>query len=181
MYPILTNFERNRKFLNEKLAALWYTGLIRPNLEYCAPLLFCTNDYIKKEVLKIENRCLKIVNFANSKDATRLKNNIHIITSRYRYLYLSNFFKLINKLVPIIDESLMPEKLNSDTRLGKIEGIRLSKDSFRFSIANFGAKLFNALPPASSSVGTWVHLICKKPHSHAQIITFVSLNPYHRS
>ena len=100
-------------------------------------MLFCTNDYIKKEVLKIENRCLKIVNFANSKDVTRPKNNIHIITSRYRYLYLSNFFKLINKLVPIIDESLMPEKLNSDTKLGKSEGLRLSKDSFRYSIANF--------------------------------------------
>ena len=88
------------------------------------------------------------MNFANSKDVTRLKNNIHVITSRYRYLYLSNFFKLINNLVPIIDQSLMPEKLTSETRLSKSEGLRLSKDSFRFSIANFGAKLFNDLPPS---------------------------------
>ena len=44
LYPIITSFERNRKFLSSSLAALWYKGLIRPNLEYCAPLLFCSND-----------------------------------------------------------------------------------------------------------------------------------------
>ena len=54
LYPVISNFERNRKFLSEKLAAIWYTGLIRPNLEYCAPLLFCTNDYIKKDILKLK-------------------------------------------------------------------------------------------------------------------------------
>mgnify|MGYP001791541157 CR=1 FL=1 len=142
--------KEKEKILNEKLAALWYTGLIRLNLEYCAPLLFCTNsnDYIKNGVLKIGNRCLKIVNFANSKNVTRLRNNIYVITSRYLYLYLSNFFKPINKLVPIIYQSLLPEKLSSETRLSKSEGLRLSKDSFRFSIANFCAKLFNDLPPS---------------------------------
>ena len=70
-------------------------------------------------ILKIENRCSKIVNFANSKDVTRLKNNIHVITRRYCYLYLSNLFKLINNLVPIIDQSLMSQKLKSETRLNK--------------------------------------------------------------
>ena len=147
LYPIISNFERNRKFLNENLAAVWYTGLIRPNLEYCAPLLFCTNEYIKKDILKIENRCLKIINFNRSKAETRHIHKIYPVTKRYHYLYMLSFFKLIENLAPIIDQSLMPERLKTDTRLGKSEGLRLSKDKFSFALANFGAKLFNDLPP----------------------------------
>ena len=41
----------------------------------------------------------------------------------------------------------MPEKLKTNTRLGRSEGLRLSKDKFSFALANFGAKLFNDLPP----------------------------------
>ena len=67
LYQIVTNFQRNRKFLTPKLAKLWYIGLIRSNLEYSSPVLFTTNDYVKKEFLKIENRCLKII------DITALK------------------------------------------------------------------------------------------------------------
>ena len=87
LYPIISNFERNRKFLNENLAAVWYTGLIRPNLEYCAPLLFCTNEYIKMDILKIENRCLKIIYFNRSKAETRHIHKINPVTKRYHYLY----------------------------------------------------------------------------------------------
>ena len=76
LYPIISNFEQNRKFLSESLAAVWYAGLIRPNLEYCAPFLFCTNDYIKKNILKIENHCLNIINFYRSKAETRLIHKI---------------------------------------------------------------------------------------------------------
>ena len=146
LYPIVTNFQRNRKFLSTKLAALWYVGLVRLNLEYCAPLLFTTNGYIKKEFLKIENRCLKIIDFDNSKDQTRRTFNIPKLTLRFEYLYLLSFYKLVNNLVPIIDKGLLPDRLNSDTRLAKNHGFRQSNDNFRFAMANFGAKKFNDLP-----------------------------------
>ena len=55
-------------------------------------------------------------------------------------------FKLTNNLVPLIDNNLIPEKLNSRTRLGSNSGYRLSKFTTKFSINNFGAKLFNELP-----------------------------------
>ena len=45
-----------------------------------------------------------------------------------------SFYKLVNKLVPIIDNALMPEKSTSGTL------------DFRFALANFGANKFNALP-----------------------------------
>ena len=48
LYPIITNFERSRKFLSPSLAAFWSKGLIRPNFEYCSPLLFCSTDRIKR-------------------------------------------------------------------------------------------------------------------------------------
>lgn len=146
LYPIITNFQRNRKFLTPKLAALWYVGLIRSNLEYCAPLLYTTNDYIKNEFLKIENRCLKIIDYNSSKDSTRKSFNIPTITLRFEYLYMLSFYKLVNNLVPIIDNALMPEKATSETRLAKSNGFILSKYDFRFALANFGANKFNALP-----------------------------------
>ena len=146
LYPIVTNFQRNRKFLTPKLAKLWYIGLIRSNLEYSSPVLFTTNDYVKKEFLKIENRCLKIIDYNSSKDNTRKTYNIPVLTLRFEYLYLLTFYKIVNSLVPIIDTNLLPEKLTSETRLAKSSGFRLSKENFRFALANFGAQKFNELP-----------------------------------
>ena len=36
--------------------------------------------------------------------------------------------------------------MTSETRLTKGSGFRLSKENFRFALANFGAKKFNELP-----------------------------------
>ena len=123
-------------FLNESLAAVWYKGLIGPSLKYCAPLLYYSNEYIKKDILKIENRCLKIL--YRPKVETRPRHNIQFITKRYHYFYILTYFKQINKLVPIIYASLLTLKLKSGTRLGKSEGLMLSKEKYR---------LYNDLPP----------------------------------
>ena len=141
LYPIITSFERNRKFLSSSLAALWYKGLIRPNLEYCAPLLFCSNDYIKKEILKIENRCLKIIDFNQHKTETRKSFNIYTILLRHKYLYMLTYYKLINELVPIIDKKLMPEKLKSVTRLAVSDGLRISNHNVKFSLNGYNDDL----------------------------------------
>ena len=109
-----------------KLTALWYVGPIRSNLEDCAPLLYTTNNYIKNEFLKIENRCLKIIDYNSSKDSTRISFNIPNITLRFEYLYTLSFYKLLNSLVPIIDNGLMPEKSTSETRLAKSNEFILS-------------------------------------------------------
>ena len=146
LYPIIKNFERNRKFLNPHLAKLWYTGLIRPHLEYCAPLTFSTNLTNREQYLRIENRCLKILCFDKSEQETRIHYRIPEVTLRFKYLYLLTFYKLLNRLVPIIDENILPEKLNSNTRLADCEGLRLAKKEFRFAINNYGAKIFNDLP-----------------------------------
>ena len=63
----------------------------------------------------IENRCLKIIDYNSSKDSTRKSFNIPTITLRFKYLYALSFYKLVNNLVPIIDNGLMPEKSTSET------------------------------------------------------------------
>lgn len=146
VYPIITNFERNRKYISPDLAALWYTGLIRPHLEYCAPLTFSTNLSNREVLLKIENRCIKIIDFWKPKSETRQQFDIPELTLRIKYLYLLSYYKLINNLVPIIDADLLPERLCSNTRLATGIGFRLALKSHRFSINNYGAHFYNNLP-----------------------------------
>lgn len=146
LYPVINCFSRQRRFLNLGLAAKWYTGLIRPVIEYCAPVLYGSNNEVRENLLKIENRCLKIINIHKSKDFTRRQLQIHNLVTRLHYLYMLSYFKTTNSLVPIIDKNLLPEKLNSITRLGTSSGFRLSKDRAKFSLCNFGAKAFNDLP-----------------------------------
>jgi hypothetical protein len=150
IYPIITNFSRNRPFLSPEIASLWYTGLIRPNLEYCAALLLSNHGYILKELLKIENRCLKIINLYAPKLDTRHKFNIHFLSDRLKYLYLLTFYKIAFKLVPIIDQNILPIKstsYNMQTRLNVHCGFLLGKADFHFSLRTFGAKMYNDLPP----------------------------------
>ena len=147
LFPVVSNFSRNRKYLNPKLAVMWYTGLIRPHIEYCAALNFSAHQYIVNELLKIENRCLKIIQYDQPKDATRSNFVIPKLTSRLKYLYLLTFFKLIHQIVPIIDPDILPAKLSSQTRLAKNEGMRVAKFRSKFSIAGYGTAMYNKLPP----------------------------------
>jgi hypothetical protein len=168
LYPIMSNFNRNRKFLSPNLAALWYKGLIRPILEYGAPLLYCSNQSLHNEILKIENRCLKIINFDQHKNTTRSIHNIFPIPQRLKYLYLLSFYKLIRGLVPCIDNSLLPVGLSSDTRLADGGGFRLAGSCHKFSLNYLGAKLFNELP---SSIRTQSNLKSFKAHLRCLIFT----------
>ena len=52
-----------------------------------------------------------------------------------------SFIKLIENLTPTIDQSLIPERLKTDTKLGRSEGLRLSKDIFSFTLAMLACNL----------------------------------------
>lgn len=147
LYPSITNLWRNRKYINCSIAATWYKSIIRPNLEYCASLLLSNHNYIKNDLLKIENRCLKIIDPLSHKIDTRYIFNIPSLTIRLQYLYLLSFFKINFKLVKSIDNELLPKRSLNFTRLSTDTGFLLGKDKAKFLINNFGAKLFNDLPP----------------------------------
>ena len=104
---------------------IYENKLIRPLLEYCAPVIFCSNKYILKDILAIENRCIKIIS-SHSKTLTRYQHNIPLINYRLKYLFLVAFFKITHKIVPIIDEILIPKRASSSvTRLGTTGGFLL--------------------------------------------------------
>ena len=125
LFPIMSNFMKNRKYINENVATIWYKGLIRPILEYCASINYTASQKIINSFLAYENRCLKIINFKQTKINTRIKNNIPSLDSRMKYLYILTFFKLSEKVVPLIDPIILPTKIESTTRLGVSGGFLL--------------------------------------------------------
>ena len=146
LYPLLDCFARNRKYCSAQTAAKWYKSILRPNLEYCSSILFSSGHSNLKLISKIENRCLKIIDVFDTKDNTRLLYNIPSIELRFKYTYLIQFYKLYHKLVPIIDDTLIPTKSVSDrTRFGLTDGVLLGGGA-PGTIHNFGAKQFNDLP-----------------------------------
>ena len=116
LYPIITSFQCNCKFLTPKLTALWYVGLIWSILEYCSFALY--HEWLFWKGV-FENRCLKIIeiDYNSSKVSTCKSFNIPDTTLLFEYLYMLLFYKLVNNLVPIIDSGLMPEKSTSETRV----------------------------------------------------------------
>jgi hypothetical protein len=145
VFPIIKNFMINRHYINNKIAAAWYKSLIRPILEYGAPSIYTASQSLIKEVISIENRCLKIIS-TNSKSQTRIDYNIPLIENRLKYLYLLAFFKLTHDYVPSINNTLLPVKIDSATRLGVSGGYLLGVGLGAKTTLSFGASLFNALP-----------------------------------
>ena len=147
LYPVIKNFMRCRKYLSSRIAAMYYKCLIRPILEYCGPILTTASKFILKGISAIENRCLKIISPIN-KTTTRLIYNIPLITVRFKYLYLLAFNKLTSKLVPSIDEEIIPNYSHTNTRLGVSGGFILGREAIRAAntTLNFGASLYNDLP-----------------------------------
>jgi hypothetical protein len=152
LFPVIKNFMTNRKYISSSIAAVWYKSLIRPILEYCAPVTFTTSESNKKEILTIENRCLKIIS-SGSKSITRANFYIPSVLDRLKYLYLVSFFKFTHGLVPIIDENLLPTKSSSYTRLGATGGFLLKTSSSVKTTLNFGVTLFNNLPRQIRGIG----------------------------
>ena len=93
LFPVIQNFSRNRKYISDSLAATWYKSLIRPILEYGAPVLYISHKFITAELNKIENRCLKIINTFEIKSVMKFKHNIPSLERRLRYLFLLAFFQ----------------------------------------------------------------------------------------
>ena len=55
LFVVLNDEILNLKLLvksDAQLVTLWYIGLIRSNLEYSSPVLYTTNDYVKKRIFE---------------------------------------------------------------------------------------------------------------------------------
>ena len=109
LYPVISNFERKRKFLSEKLAEILACRFDKTKFGMLRFFAVFIPMIISR---KIDNRCLKIINFTCSKVDTRQIHKIHPTTKRYNSLHMLSIFKLNVNLAPIIDQSLMPDTKN---------------------------------------------------------------------
>ena len=122
--------------------------------------------------MSIENRCLKIISSV-SKNTTRLKFNIPFLDDRLEYLYVLSFFKLTHGYVPVIDNLIIPVKVDSVTRLGNTGGYLLGVGSGLKTTLSYGASVFNSLPQHVRSL----HLLKDfKRDSKAHLLTHMDLN-----
>ena len=168
LYPIIQNFMRCIKHLSSSIAASYYKCLIRPILEYCGPVLATAGKTVIKDIMAIENRCLKIIS-NQSKKKTRLNHNIPSIDKRINYLYLLAYYKLTHKQVPRVDDSILPNYVSTCTRLGVSGGFLLGSKSAIRTTLNFGASMYNALPQQIRSLPFYDSF---KTELRAYIMTF---------
>ena len=154
IYPVLQNFMSNRKYITSSIASYWYKSLIRPILEYRGSIIFSSTKNVKNQLVVIENRCLKVINYEKSKEFTRAQYDLTQLEYRFKYFYLITFFKMIHSITPIIDESLIPDLITSNTRLGTSGGLVMGVGVGPRTVKNFGVALYNALPPKMRAVGS---------------------------
>ena len=104
-----------------------------------------SDNFIKTQFMKIENCCLKIIEYNSSKYSSGESFNIPILTSRLEHLVYSIVHKLHvhvgDNFVPIIDNGLMPEKsiiksLFNETRKAKSNGYKIAVHSHILQIPN---------------------------------------------
>ena len=96
--------------------------------------------HLRENLLKIENRCLKIINIHKNKDFTRRQLQIHNLVTQLHYQYMLSYFQTTNSLVPITDIN-SPSRLYPYHRLGEFmsvigtrEFVVLKYDSIRIRL-----------------------------------------------
>ena len=86
-------------------AKLYYISLIRPQLEYAAVVLFNMSATNMKMFETLQNKCMRIVALASDRTKSRVfrkQLNIPTLASRRKYLFLCEFYKLSNNIIPSI-------------------------------------------------------------------------------
>ena len=174
LYPIIQNFPKNCILISEYIASIWYKCLVRPIVEYGAPILFSSYKYKTAELLKIKKRCLKIIS-QNHKSVTRFKFDIPAVKFHIRYLHLLAFYKFAHKLIPAVDQDLVPTSLAGGV-------IRLATSTVA-GMDGTGIKTFYGLPsdiralPTLSSFKKSLkrHLLCIDIYD--EVISYLSSFP----
>ena len=86
-------------------AKLYYISLIRPQLEYAAAVLFNMSATNMKMFETLQNKCMRIVALAADRTKSKVirkQFNIPTLASRRMYLFICEFYKLSNNIIPSI-------------------------------------------------------------------------------
>ena len=105
MLVVIYKFSQIRNCMDLSTAKLYYISLIRPQLEYAAVVLFNMSATNMKMFETLHNKCMRIVALATDRTKSKVLRkqlNIPTLASRRKYLFLCEFYKLSNNIIPII-------------------------------------------------------------------------------
>ena len=151
--PLVWKFSQIRQNIDQSTAKLYYTSLLRPQLEYAATVIFNLSSTNSKTLETIQNRCLRIITQSPLRtSAANLRDQLKIPTlqNRRKYLYLCEVFKMRNNINPAITPCL---NVSHTTRYNmrsktssKIPIPRMNKSVGQRSLDYLGAITYNTLP-----------------------------------
>ena len=153
--PVVWNFAKIRHLIDLNTARVFYISIIRPLLEYAAPVIHNMSTTNVNIFEKIQNKCLRIIAQSppqKSSHILRKQLNIPTITDRRNYLYLCEFFKLQNNLSPKLQEDNITNVTHQtaytlrSTTHANIFLPRMNKSAGQRSLSYLGPHLFNSLP-----------------------------------
>lgn len=152
--PIVWNFSKIRPLIDEKTANVFYTSIIRPLLEYSAPVTFNMSSTNSKTLEKIQNKCLRIIAKVHPHTRSHLLRkqlDIPSLTNRRTYLFLCEFFKLYKDISPRLNNDILGNNVQTAYILRSITHCnvkvpRMNKSVGQRSLSYLGPTTFNKLP-----------------------------------
>ena len=90
-------------------AKLYYISLIRRQLEYAAAVLFNMSATNMKTFKTLQNKCMRLVALAAAR-TNSVNSLIPSLANRRKYLFVCEFYKLSNNIIPNLRSKLTYEK-----------------------------------------------------------------------
>ena len=147
MLVVIYKFSQIWNCMDLSTAKLYYISMIRPQLEYAAAVLFNMSATNMKMFETLQNKCMRIVAVAI----------IPTLASRRKYLFLSEFYKLSNNIIPSITYQAHIRTISINLRSTSVSNYqvpRMNKSVGQRSLSYLGPRTYNDLPNSIRSSKT---------------------------
>ena len=141
-------------------AKLYYISMIRPQLEYAAAVLFNMSATNMKMFETLQNKCMRIVAVAVDRTKSKVLRkqlNIPTLASRRKYLFVCEFYKLSNNIIPSITYQAHIRTISINLRSTSVSNCqvpRMNKSVGQRSLSYLGPRTYNDLPNSIRSSKT---------------------------
>ena len=141
-------------------AKLYYISFIRPRLDYAVAVLFNMSATNMKTFETLQNKCMRIVALAADRTKSKVLRkqlNIPTLASRRKYLFVCEFYKLSNNIIPSITYQAHIRNISTNLRSMSVSNYqvpRTNKSVGQRSLRYFGPRTYNDLPNSIRSSTT---------------------------
>ena len=160
MLVVIYKFSQIRNCMDLSTAKLYYISMIRPQLEYAAAVLFNMSATNMKMFETLQNKCMRIVAVAVDRTKSKVLRkqlNIPTLASRRKYLFLCEFYKLSNNIIPSITYQAHIRTISINLRSTSVSNYqvpRMNKSVGQRSLSYLGPRTYNDLPNSIRSSKT---------------------------